>query len=195
MGRALELIESYLQGRKQRVRIGNAGSFELDVQNRVPQGSVLGPLFFVFFINDLPQRVISDCYGYVDDYKVFGTNNITMQIDAANIWKWCTENLMKLNVSKCKALCIKGETKVTLNGWELGKSEKEKDLGIMIHKDRNWTANANRRCEKALKAFFTIKRNFASLASQEKPILELYRTNYLIRVSSLETKQTRSEKN
>ena len=84
-----------------------------------------------------------------------------MQIDAANIWKWCTENLMKINVSKCNVVCKKGETKVTVNGCERGKSEKKKDLGIMIHRDLTWTANANRPCKEALKAFFTIKRNVA----------------------------------
>ena len=105
-----------------------------------------------------------------------------MQINAAKVWKWCTENLIKLNVSKCKVLCIKGETKVTINGWELGKPEKEKDLGIMIHKDLTWTANANRRSEKALKAFFTIKGNVArGTAWQAKK--NLYRS-YIVPILS-----------
>ena len=47
---------------------------------------------------------MSDCYGYADDYKIVGTNNITMQIETAIMWKWCTENLKKLNPSKCKVL-------------------------------------------------------------------------------------------
>ena len=103
---------------------------------------------------------------------------------------------MKLNVSKCKVFCIKGETKVTLNGWELGKSEKEKELGIMMLKNLTWTANANHRCEKALKAFFIIKRNvLRGTAWQAKKNLYL---SYIVPIisygCSLETKQTGSEK-
>ena len=125
---------------------------------------------------------MSDWYGYADDYKVVGTNNFTMQIDATKVWKWCTENLINLNVSKCKVLSIKEESKVTNNGWELGKSEKEKDLEVMIHKDLTWTANANRRCEKALKAFLTIKRNVArGTAWQAKK--NLYRS-YIVPIHS-----------
>ena len=63
-----------------------------------------------------------------------------MQIDAAKVWKWCTEKLMKQNVSKCKVLRIKGEAKFTVSGWEFGKPENEKGLGVMIHKDLNRTA-------------------------------------------------------
>ena len=102
---------------------------------------------------------MSDCFGYADDYKVVGRNNISIQINGAKIWKWCTDKLMKFNVSKCNVLCMKGERKATINRWELEKSEKENDLGNMIHKGLSWTGNANCRCEKALKIFFTIKRN------------------------------------
>ena len=79
-------------------------SCELGVQIGEALGSVLGPFIFVLFINDLPQWIMSDCYGYADDYKIVGTNNITMQIETAIMWKWCTENLKKLNLSQCKVL-------------------------------------------------------------------------------------------
>ena len=156
-GGALELLESYMKGRKHRAKVGNSISLELEVKSGVPQGSVLGPLFFIIFINDLPEFIISSSFGYADDYKVIGTNTITLQIDATRIWKWCSQNLMTLNISKCKTINLKGNRSISMNGKTLEQTQKEKDLGIFVSNDLTWTANAERRCEKAIKAFFTIK--------------------------------------
>ena len=65
-----------LKGRKHRAKVGNSISSELEVKSGVPQGSVLGPLFFIIFINDIPQGIMSSCFGYADDYKVLATCNI-----------------------------------------------------------------------------------------------------------------------
>ena len=88
----MELLGSYLKGRKHRTEVGNSISSELEVKSGVPQGSVLGSLFFIIFINDLPECIMSSCFGYADDYKVIATNTITLQIDATRIWKWCSQN-------------------------------------------------------------------------------------------------------
>ena len=69
-GGVLEPIQSYLKGRKQKVKIGLSVSSHLVVQSGVPQGSVLGPLLFILFINDLPKCVMSTCFGNADDYKI-----------------------------------------------------------------------------------------------------------------------------
>ena len=159
-GGALELLESYLEGRKHRAKVGNSISSELEVKRGVPQGSVLGPLFFIIFINDLPECIMSSCFGYPDDYKVIATNTITLQIDATRIWKWCSQNLMTLNISKCKTLNLKENGSFSMNGKK--QTQKEKDLGIIVSNDLTWTANAERRCENAIKVFFTIKRNIAN---------------------------------
>ena len=161
-GGALELLESYLKGRKHRAKVGNSISSELEVKSGVPQGSVLGPLFSIIFINDLPECIMSSCFGYADDFKVIATNTITLQIHATRIWKWCSQNLMTLNISKCKTLNLKGNGSISMNGKTLEQTQKEKDLGIIVSNDLTWTANVERRCEKAIKVFFTIKRNIAN---------------------------------
>ena len=127
-GGALELLESYLKGRKHRTKVGNSICSELEVKSGVPQGSVLGPLFFIIFINDIPECIKSSCFGYADDYKVIATNTITLQIDATRIWKWCSQNLMTLNVSKCKTLSLKGNGNISMNGKTLEQTQKEKIL-------------------------------------------------------------------
>ena len=86
-GGVLELVESYLKGGKQKVKIGSSVSSEVVVQIGVPQGSALGPLFFILFINDLPKCVMSTLFGYADDYKIVAKNGITLQIDTHRIWK------------------------------------------------------------------------------------------------------------
>ena len=157
-----ELLQSYLKGRKHRAKVGNSISSELEVKSGVQKGSVLGPLFFIIFINDLPECIVSSCFGYADDYKVIATNTITLQIDATRIWKCCSQKLMTLNISKCKTLNLKGNGSISMNGKTLEQTQKEKDLGIIVSNDLTWTANAERRYEKAIKVFFIMKRNIAN---------------------------------
>ena len=105
---------------------------------------------------------MSTCFGYTDDYRVIAENRITLQIDAHKIWKCCSSNLMSFNPEKCKILCLQGIAKVTIQGHQFESSIVEKHLGIMISNDLIWTAQTERKCEKTMKAFFTIKRNIAN---------------------------------
>ena len=161
-GGAFELLESYLKGQKHQAKVGNSISSELEGKRGVPQGSILGPLFFIIFINDLPECIMSSCFGYADDFEVIATNMVTLQIDATRIWKWCNQSLMTLNISKCKTLNLKGNGRISMNGKTLEQTQKEKDLGIIVSNDLTWTANVERRCEKAIKVFLPIKRNIAN---------------------------------
>ena len=70
-GNLLKWIESFLTGRKQRVNVNGEMSSWADVHSGIPQGSVLGPILFIIFINDLPDVV--ECYVkiFADDTKVF----------------------------------------------------------------------------------------------------------------------------
>jgi hypothetical protein len=77
-GKANELIKSYLKDRYQRVLLKNNyfkyfSKWE-SVKHGVPQGSILGPLFFVFYINDLP-KIISDMFKFANDTSIYVTNS------------------------------------------------------------------------------------------------------------------------
>ena len=72
-GKALELLENYLTNRQQRVILNGQSSSWLDINAGVPQGSVLGPLLFLIYINDLSDNLISVSKLFADDTSIFST--------------------------------------------------------------------------------------------------------------------------
>jgi Reverse transcriptase (RNA-dependent DNA polymerase) len=104
------LLRSYFSGRTQRVRIGSCVSKKIIVTLDVPQGSHLGPLCFIWFVNDIAQilkyvRVLF----YADDMKLYlpvGSSQdcLKIQSDLDRLTAWCEDNMLPLNVNKCKTL-------------------------------------------------------------------------------------------
>ena len=142
------------------MRLNDTVSDELKVFSGVPQGSILGSLFFLVFINDLPSCVMSKSFGYADDYKIVGDNPLT-NIDVRKLWRWCDENFMSMNLGKSKVLCIKGTAPIALPNHEFETTECMKDLGILVNDTLSWTLHAKKRTEKALNALFILKRNLS----------------------------------
>ena len=87
----LEIISDYLSNRKQFVRADNFSSETLEITSGVPQGSLIGPLLFCIFINDLPELLkISDPYKYADDLKLLAVNLVSKDIqqDLKSVENW-----------------------------------------------------------------------------------------------------------
>ena len=99
-------VEDYLQNRSQFVEINGEKSQWLPVKSGIPQGSVLGPLLFLIYINDLPENVNSTVYMYADDTKIYreiqsDDDHEVLQRDLETLKTWSKRWLLKFHPSKC----------------------------------------------------------------------------------------------
>jgi len=99
----------FLLGRTQRVRVGGQLSAEVRITSDVPQGSVLGPLLFLAYVNDIWRNMESTIRIFADDCVIYRKiiNNVDMeklQKDLDRLGEWAVENVMKINESKSKAI-------------------------------------------------------------------------------------------
>ena len=107
----LRWFRSYLSGRTQVVTIGGGRSNGFTPSSGVPQGSILGPLMFLLFINDLPDVFSSTCSLFADDNKLFrkienAADGVCLQSDISSFSMWCVDNELSLNPKKCSVLSI-----------------------------------------------------------------------------------------
>ena len=110
-GSLLHWCESYLSNRQQRVVLDGVSSSWADVTLRVPQGSLLGPLFFVIFITDLPEVILpgNTIALYADDCKCSriieaADDQDLFQQDLDNLFQWSVQNCMTFNVKTLQHL-------------------------------------------------------------------------------------------
>ena len=148
-GKVLKWVESFLYQRKQRVVIRGTASESFEVTSGVPQGSILGRILFLIFINYLPLEVISPVSLFADDSKIFtrivseknrklvgGTyGNDVLQRDLESIREWANKWKMEFNVSKCKIMHLgrsNPQSSYSMGGEPLTVTSEEKDLGVLI---------------------------------------------------------------
>jgi len=108
-GRLLHWLNKWLTGRRQRVCIKGHKSTWREVTSSIPQGSVLGPVLFLLFINDLDTSIVSSILKFADDTKLFGIVNDTLdrdiiQQDLHQLVQWSEKWQMPFNASKCVVL-------------------------------------------------------------------------------------------
>ena len=114
-GWILELLNNFLNGRKQRVKVDGVTSDPKPILSGVPQGSVLGPLLFLVYIRDMVFGLENDLIGYADDHSLVAVikspqerYEVSQSInrDLERIHEWCGRWGMKLNPSKTKTLLV-----------------------------------------------------------------------------------------
>ena len=145
-GKALELIESYLWGREQCVQVGDTTSDLNLIKHGVPQGSILGPLFFLLYINDIANcSSLLNFYLFADDTTIFfahkdiNTVEQTINKELVHVSNWLVANKLSLNVGKSCALLFRQKNdksipalNITINGLPIDEKEFAKYLGILI---------------------------------------------------------------
>ena len=126
-------ISTFLNGRTQTVVLEVVRSETDEVSSGVPQGSVIGPLLFSVFINDLPSKVKSDGRLFADDcilYKQIKNKQdaLSLQKYLDNIQRWCRDWLIHLHPDKCEILRVTNERKPLVSTYMIeGESLKEVD--------------------------------------------------------------------
>ena len=163
-GRLLNVIKNFLTNRKFRVSVeGKFSSFK-DILSGIPQGSVLGPLLFLIFINDLPNYVESFVKLFADDVKIIGdaTDRSIIDTDLKGLELWSSIWLLDFNYDKCKVLHtninLNHGFEYMLNGNIIKVSDQEKDLGVLTSDTLLWTDQITASIAKANKLICWIAR-------------------------------------
>ena len=159
-GKLFSVIQSYLSNRKQFVVVDGVYYSTLEVTSGVPQGSLLGPLLFIIFINDIPASVENVFTSLIaDDVEISYINSSAtdIQLDLENLHDWAVSNSMKFSSTKCNAITF---NRVPLNikiaDFNNSSNDSEKYLGIIITERLSWTEHIRERCLNANRAFFMI---------------------------------------
>ena len=156
-GKLLKWIGEWLRGRKQRVCIGGSRSGWREVTSGVPQGSVLGPVLFLIYINDLDTGILSWILKFADDTKLLAQvdsprERDRLQADLDRLGEWSSKWQMRFNAEKCKIIHMgRGNSKYKyyLDNVELDETGEERDLGILITKDLKASSQCNAAYKKA----------------------------------------------
>ena len=168
-GKALKWISSFLGGRTQAVVLEGECSSEVPVTSGVPQGSVLGPLLFLLYINDLPENIQSQVRLFADDIAVNLTvrnqnDSRILQNDLNTLQEWERPWDMEFNPSKCQVLHIGRarqliHSQYTVHGEILESIDGARYLGLSISKDRTWNTHINETVTKSNQTLGFVKRN------------------------------------
>ena len=202
-GRLLKFFVNYLQHRFQRVVINGEMSSLKPVTSGVPQGSILGPLFFVLFINDMTACVSegTNIALYADDTKIWRNiqtwqDHLTLQNDINQLYEWSVANKMMFHPKKCKVLTVTVEQTLhcdsewklfpfqafyyQLNDTELEIVKSETDLGVTVTSTLNYNEHSLKLYSKASSRLGLLRRALHFVSDQKQK-----RAFYLAIVRSL----------
>ena len=169
-GNLLSWIGDFLKGRTQRVILEGEKSNVAAVISGVPQGTVLGPLLFLAFINDLPECVSSQIRLFADDcllYRPIKSQDDVKRLrdDLIELQAWEDRWLMSFNPDKCEVLRITNKRKhaiianYSIRGSVLRTVNSAKYLGVTIAGNLSWKSHINNITKKANSTLGFLRRN------------------------------------
>jgi hypothetical protein len=190
-GNLLKCINSMLCDRQQQVKIGNSLSGLKAVTSGVPQGSVLGPILFIFFINDITKVVAPPTVPklYADDLKMYCPVKNDGDIKAFqgsldNVTKWAETWQLPISKEKSKWLLISNKKSAAqrkynfeLAGVSLPRVKEALDLGINFNDTLNFTSHISAQITKAKNRLFLLRKMFKS---KNPPLLILGFKTYVM---------------
>ena len=178
-GKTLKRIDSFLCFRQQRVVVNGVKSDWAPVLSGVPKGTVLGPLLFSLYINDISSDIESEIRLFADDcvcYREIKDEKDTMKLqrDIDRLGSWARKWGMRFQPVKCKMMQLtrkrikKIHALYTLEGTNLENVESIKYLGVTITSDLRWNTHVSNVCTKANRTLGFRRRNLYSCPQEVK---------------------------
>ncbi len=182
-GIVLEWFQSYLSNRKQTVKFKNVSSSFKDVKCGVPQGSILGPLLFILYVNDcINVSKIFEIIMFADDTNIFSGSRdpqilqCTVNKEMSTLADWFQANKLSLNINKTHFMVFGNRKNITLDinidGLKIDQVDNTKFLGIQIDHKLNWKIHIQNLCKKLSRHIGIINRLKSYLPQQT--LLQLY---------------------
>jgi hypothetical protein len=174
----VKTVQDFLSGRTQKVLSGNAISAEISVTSGVPQGSVIGPLLFIIYINDLAKDMQSKVRLFADDCVIYSKikgdrDVILLQKDLDAGQRWMTNNKMSLNLDKCEVVTFTTKSKQRDTIYEIADQRLPlkagyKYLGVWLDKKLDWSKHVDQIISKCIKNINFVFRNLSGTCTRTK---------------------------
>lgn len=185
-GALIPWFNSYLRDRPVRVVFNGDNSSTFFPTSGVPQGSILGPLLFVLYIDELPEIIESYSVGFADDFKIGRVVNNredceALQRDINNVFNWSEENDLTLNTTKTNSVTITNKTvhnikyNYSLNNTVINTKPSQNDLGVTIDTILKYNLHIESIINKAFKSLGFVIRTTKPFRDIES-IIKLYKT-------------------